>query len=130
MKRLIKANTDFNETVTDRLYRNVNMSKWEQEDLDLHKSIDWEARNYEDYPVPEDSFEGDVVRYSIDEPEQHKNVKFIKYLRSNPIYPPYYKPETRPFSDVVGPMYDGDNVGKYGVHNRYETQELYNKLSM
>ena len=104
---------------------------WTEEDIKLHKSIDWKARNYEEYPVKDDSFTSEVVLYGYDEP-QYKKVKFIKYLRANPIYPPYYAPENRKPFDVrgyVGPMYDGNTHGNYKIHDRYETQEMYDILT-
>lgn len=107
--------------------------KWSPEDIELHKSIDWSARNYEEYPVPEDSFMS--MAFIIgDDKQPDKKVKMIKYIRSNPIYPPYYAPETEPFKGVVGPMFDGrthksDNGMVYNVHDRYETQDVYDMLS-
>lgn len=100
---------------------------WTEEDINLHKSIDWKSRNYEEYPVTTDSFQGHAVVYGLPEPIT-KNVTMIKYLRPNPIFPPYYAPKENPFkeySNVVGPMYDGRKHGSYQIHNRYETQELY-----
>ena len=56
-----------------------------------------------------------------------------KFLRSNPIFPPYYAAVMeKPFGmDVsyVGPMYDGHYYDHYDIHDRYETQEVYNMLS-
>ena len=107
--------------------------KWSQQDIELHKSINWESRNYEEYPVPEDSFMGRVFFYG-DDTQPNKIVKMIKYLRANPIYPPYYAPEKAPFEGVIGPMYDGrthqSKTGvRYDVHDRYETQDVYDRLS-
>lgn len=124
MKRVIKSSLSFG------IYDNVNMSEWLPKDLELHKSIDWKARNYKDYPVPDDSFDFEAIKYSKDAEPEYKDTKFIKYLRSNPIYPPYYAPEDKNlFDNAVGPMYDGDKTGPYKIHNRYETQELYDILS-
>ena len=78
-----------------------------------------------DYPVPEDSFEYDAVAYGLPGGEQVKKVKFIKYLRSNPIFPPYYAPEKKVFDHTVGPMYERHKKGKYKIHNRYDTAEVY-----
>lgn len=104
---------------------------WTEEDIKLHKSIDWRSRNWEDYPVPEDSFISKAVCY-MDDGRYENRVKFVKYLRSNPIFPPYYRPETNPFPElkgVVGPMYDGNKHDGYGVHDRYESQDMYDMLS-
>ena len=103
---------------------------WTEEDINLHKSIDWKSRNYMDFPVTTDSFVGEAILYGEGK-DKLKNVKMIKYLVSNPFYPPYYAPKENPFkeySNVVGPMYDGRKHGSYEIHNRYETQELYDTL--
>lgn len=104
---------------------------WTEEDIELHKSIDWKARNYEEYDAG-DSVTMEVVLYGLDEPEYAK-VEMHKFLRSNPIYPPYYRPVMeKPFGmDIayVGPMYDGNDYNNYQVHDRYETQETYDMLS-
>lgn len=103
---------------------------WAEEDINLHKSIDWKSRNYMDFPVTTDSFVGEAILYGEGK-DKLKNVKMIKYLVANPVYPPYYAPEENPFkeySNVVGPMYDGRKHGSYQIHNRYETQELYDTL--
>lgn len=104
---------------------------WTDEDIELHKSIDWAARDYKDYPVEDDmAFRGVVICYGAEPGKEKEIAKFIKYLRSNPIYPPYYAPETEPFDfPCVGPMYDGDRMAGYDIHNRYETQEIYDALS-
>lgn len=103
---------------------------WAEEDINLHKSIDWESRNYMDFPVTKDSFVGEAILYGEGK-DKLKNVKMIKYLVANPVYPPYYAPKENPFkeySNVVGPMYDGKKHGSYQIHNRYETQELYDTI--
>ena len=107
---------------------------WTEEDIELHKSIDWTGRNYEKYPVEEDSFMHNAVLYGVHGGPIRKEVKFIKYIRSNPIYPPYYGPvDRKPFDGVtvgyVGPMYDGHKHKTYDVHDRFETQETYDMLS-
>lgn len=106
---------------------------WTEEDIELHKSIDWKARNWMEYPVEGDSFVGEVVLYGYDDPV-YEDVEFIKYIRPNPIYPPYYAPvDKRPFKDYsgyVGPMYDGNHHGTYDIHDRFESQAVYDMLSM
>ena len=107
---------------------------WTDEDIELHKSIDWEGRNWEEYPVEDDSFEGYAILYGYANSPVYEEVKFIKYIRSNPIYPPYYAPvDKRPFkryTGYVGPMYDGHQHKTYKVHDRFESQEVYDILSM
>lgn len=103
---------------------------WTEEDINLHKSIDWKSRNYMDFPVTTDSFVGEAILYGEGK-DKLKNVKMIKYLVANPLYPPYYAPKENPFKEydnVVGPIYDGRKRGSYQIHNRYETQELYDTL--
>ena len=58
-----------------------------------------------------------------------KEVTMCKYFRANPIYPPYYAAVEKPFDNCVGPMYDGHKAGKVDIHDRYETQEVYDLLS-
>lgn len=101
---------------------------WSQEDIDLHKSIDWRARNYEEYPVMDDTVDGIATAYT-DEGTKRAPVTFVKHIRPNPIYPPYYKSIDEPFDGVVGPMYDGNSHGKYDIHDRYESQGVYDMLS-
>lgn len=101
---------------------------WTDEDIAKHKEIDWQERNYHDYPIPEDSFTGEAIAHT-DNGTKRARVKFIKYLRSNPIFPPYYAPENNPFTDVVGPMYNGNKHGSYGIHDMYESQDIYDTQS-
>ena len=104
--------------------------EWEPEDIELHKNTDWAGRNYMELPVPEDNFEHEVVAYGLPGGTQRKKVKFIKYIRPNEIFPPYYAPEVDAFDGTVGVMYDGAGKrGKYDIHNRYETQDVYDALS-
>ncbi len=101
---------------------------WTDEDIAKHKEIDWQERNYHDYPIPEDSFTGEAIAHT-DNGTKRARVKFIKYIRSNPIFPPYYAPENNPFTDVVGPMYNGNKHGSYGIHDMYESQDIYDTQS-
>ena len=100
---------------------------WSDDDIELHKSINWKDRNYEDYDAG-DSYIGVATLYGDGEPQESK-VEFHKFIRSNPIFPPYYAPINKPFEHGVGPMFDGNTHGRYDVHDRYETQELYDTLS-
>lgn len=111
--------------------------EWSEEDIELWKSIDWKARNYEEYPV-EDEFDsfisGDVTIYGIDDHGIDIPCTFQKVIRANPIYPPYYRvlpedldaiKEDYPDYALVGPSYDGNKYNGYQVHDRVDTQELY-----
>jgi len=117
--------------------------KWSDEEKALWESIDWEEwwnagnRGF-DYPIPEDTFEGVVYAYGIGATGmERRRVKMIKYIRSNDIYPPYYAPsnddvEFQKFvrdNHLLGPMYDGQQHNGYDIHNRYETQEVYDMMS-
>lgn len=107
---------------------------WSQLDKDLWRYIDWAARDYKDYPI-DDVIHRKAYFYGNNQSEE-RFIDFIRVIRSNPIYPPYYKPvmtyELQKFiedGNYVGPMYDGRAEGNYDIHDRYETQELYDMLS-
>ena len=130
MKRYIKS-----------AYEPTFKGTWSEEDIELWKSIDWKARNYEEYPV-EDEFDsfitGNVTVYGIENHGILIPCTFQKVLRANPIYPPYYRvlPEDLdairddyPDYALVGPMYDGNKHDGYKVHDRLETQEVYDVLT-
>lgn len=111
---------------------------WSQEDIDLWEQIDWKARNYEAYPVESDSFRGHIVLYGVFDNPVYIPCKFQKYIRSNPIYAPYYGPVDPYFAlqdyiddgyKIIDPMYDGRKHNGYQIHDRCETQELYDSLS-
>ena len=70
---------------------------WTEEDIELHKSIDWKARNYEEYDAG-DSVTMEVVLYGLDEPEyakveMHKFLIFVHHLikKFRHKYQIYYK---------------------------------------
>lgn len=109
--------------------------RWTEEEKELWKSIDWQARNYEDYIVEDDTFDGEVVVYGLGDPV-YLPTTFVKHIWANPIYAPCYDPVDEDFvrdefpnDSIVGPMSDGNKHNGYLVHDRYETQELYNILS-
>ena len=101
---------------------------WTDEDIELHKSIDWKGRNFKEYEVADDAFTGKVHVYGRDKEDDNDYI-FHKFLRPNPIYPPYYKAVNFDKSGLLGPMYDGNHHGTYKVHDRYETQAVYDMLS-
>lgn len=114
--------------------------QWSEDEIALWKDIDWQARNFNEYPIEDDKISADIhiygVSYSEIPPAAWRKIEFVKCLRANPIYPPYYKPilptEVQEFlrdTSCVGPMFDGDSYNGYDIHNRYETQSLYNMLS-
>ena len=101
---------------------------WEQQHIDLHKSINWEERDYKDYDTGT-AIKANAYLYDIGKEKEIPDVDMHLYLRANPIYPPYYKAEINPFHTGVGPMFDGDKEGVYDIHNRYESAKLYDLLS-
>ena len=111
---------------------------WSEEDKDLYKSIDWKARNYEEYPVEDDTFTGSIIYYTNNGPVTNNGVTFVKVIRPNSIYPPYYRPDdldlyAHPMNidkTFIGPMYDGNQHNGYDVHDRYESQEMYDALTI
>lgn len=115
----------FEQLSEDKLFA-YNPELWEPEDIELHKSIDWGARNYEKYRL--DDF---IIHkaYIVGRDEEPKEIKFYKTLRPNPIYPPYYKAEEIPFENTTGGMFNGEKHGKYNIHNRFETWRAYKYLS-
>lgn len=124
------------ESLTEDLTK-YDPKEWSDEDVELHKSIDWKARNYEDYDTGE-SITKTIYLYGVPGyGDITKEVEMHKFLRANPIYSPYYRPiEDKPFDDMdetegisyVGPMYDGNKEGIYDIHDRYETQKLYDLM--
>lgn len=110
-------------------------AKWEPEDIELHKSIDWKERNWEDFPVEGDTIETEVILYSLHKSPRARMVTAQKYLRANPIYSPYYEAKEVPFKDedeggVVGGMFDGNKHNKTMIMDRYETANLNYYLSI
>lgn len=103
---------------------------WDQEDIDLHKATDWKARNYEELPVEGTEFTHDVDFYDDDGHKVIKDVEFIKYLRPNGIYAPYYGPKDKSVIPGVGTMYDGHkHTDGIDIHDRTESQGVYDTLS-
>ena len=51
---------------------------WNADDIELHKSIDWGSRNYAEYPVPEDNFNGKAYVYgTLESPITAKEIKTV-----------------------------------------------------
>lgn len=126
-------------------YTQYAPNAWKPEDIELHQSIDWKSRNYEEYPVDGEIIHAPCYVYGLAETTiRVPNCEFQLMIRPNPIFPPYYAPvdpeqvmreacrrvdiDYRD-AQIVGPFGDGTKHGKYGVHDRFETQELYDVLS-
>lgn len=110
---------------------------WSDKDKELWMSIDWKARNYEDYPVEDqqDPINGLGHFYTMDG-SFTRPVRFVKYLRANSIYQPYYGPiydsellEFMRLGHFCYPMYDGRKEGPYNIHDRFESGEVADLLS-
>lgn len=122
MKKYIKSSSTWQD-----------FDNWLQEDVDLWHTVDWKARNYEPFPVEGDTFEGTAVIYGLPGGEKTIPVTFQKYLRSNPIFCPYYAPintdEIVRKYHVVRPCYDGNEEDEYPIMDRFDTPDLYDMLS-
>lgn len=119
------SENELEESYQDEWYKD-----WDESDIELHKSIDWKDRNYRDYPVEGTEFIHDVDFYGDDGHKKLKDVEFVKYLRANGIFPPYYGPKDRDAIPGVGTMYDGHKHSDgYGIHDRTESQSIYDMLS-
>ena len=109
---------------------------WSEKEKEIWEKTNWQERDYKELPVEEDTFLGSGYFYS-NEGVKQVTMEFVKYIRPNPIYPPYYGPiynnEIIEYIQEGGyiktPMYDGRQEGNYDIHDRFETQELYNRLS-
>lgn len=117
---------------------------WNREDIEIYNSIDWAERDYEPFRVDDDTILETAYVYGLSGRNTNYPLtiptRFVKFIRANPIYPPYYAPadETKveriihlndPNASVVGPMFDGKYHNGNMVMTRYETEELYNVLS-
>lgn len=110
-------------------------SSWSEDDITTWKSIDWDSVKFgKDYRA-DDTFQGNITIYGLPS-AQRRPVTFVKCFRRNPLYPPYYAPiipeDLKQFlreNHCVGPMFDGNTHNGYDIHDRYETQTLYNQLS-
>lgn len=113
----------------------MEFEDWNERDQQLYNETDWKARNYEELPVEKDIIDTYIIVYGVNPPLSMKCQAQLM-IRPNSIYPPYYKPiltseMNRKLHEIhaVGPMFDGESRGKYDIHNRYETQELYDMMS-
>ena len=121
---------DMKESLNEDLKEYDPEEGWTEEDIELHKSIDWKARNYEDYEVAEDSFKGKIHCVGANEDDENEYT-FHKFIRPNALFAPYYKAVDfdNGSKGLLSPMYDGRKHNGYLVMDRYETQEVYDMLS-
>ena len=108
---------------------------WSDRDKDIWQKTDWRSRDYNELPVEEETFEGIGYFYGVNGNETRK-MTFIKYIRPNPIYPPYYGPvytsdllEFMKKGHYCYPMYDGNDEGHYEIHDRFEDSNTADILS-
>ena len=79
---------------------------WSETDKEIWQNTDWKARNYEELPVGDEIVRPAYFYEKGKEPIQ-KPFIFVKYIRANPIYPPYYGPVmTRELIDFTNHKYD------------------------
>jgi len=109
---------------------------WTDRDKEIWQNTDWAARNYEELPVEEDEiFEADGYFYNM-KGVITKKIRFVKYIRPNPIFSPYYGPiynaellEFMRNGSYCYPSYDGRTFGQYDIHDRFDCGELADILS-
>ena len=109
---------------------------WSDRERKIWKEIDWKTRNYEELPIEDDTFEG-IGYFFTKASKEEKKITFVKYIRPNPIYPPYYGSvytaellEFMKNGSYCYPCYDGRDEGHYSIHDRFDTGELADKLSI
>ena len=120
------------------LYNKIYVPKfeghWSEDDKILWDSIDWKARDYKEYPVEDDTIEGKITIYGEGAPIQLP-ATFHKVIHANPIYDPDYVPaqseakRKEMLHKYAGPMYDGHTYKGYRIHDRYDTYEMYDRMS-
>lgn len=110
---------------------------WSDKDKEIWQQTDWKSRNYDELPVEDmqDPING-IGYFYTPKGSFTKPVRFIKYIRANPIYPPYFGPiydteliEFMKQNNFCYPMYDGRKEGPYDIHDRFETSEISDRLS-
>lgn len=107
---------------------------WSDDEIELWKSIDWKARDFKEYPVEDDRIDGEITIYGEGSPRKLP-ATFHKVIYANPVFDPDYVPaqpedkRKEMLHRYAGPMYDGHMHDGYRIHDRYETYELYDRLS-
>ena len=108
---------------------------WSTKEKELWLKTDWKKRNYEELMIEDDQFEDLAYFYDFNS-KIEKRIIFVKYIRPNPVFSPYYGPlytsELKEFmkeGSYCIPSYDGHMKGQYKVHNRFDSNELSDRLS-
>ena len=116
---------------------------WSALDKELWAKTDWKARDYKDLPVEDTITKRQAYFYSMNDKTHKANaaekllvIDFQKYIRSNPIYSPYYGPvytsELLTYMNdnaYCYPSFNGDTEDGYPVHDRFESAEIADILS-
>lgn len=104
---------------------------WSERDKALWKSIDWKARNYEEFPVEDEAIFEETGYFYSKQGKITKKIKFIKYIRPNQLFDPYYGPiydaELLAFmkqGHYCYPCFDGRKVGPYKVMDRFDAEDI------
>ena len=110
---------------------------WSDKDKEIWENTDWKARDYKDLPVDDiaDPING-LGHFYTTNGSLTKPIIFIKYIRANPIFPPYYGPlydseliEFMYNNNFCYPCYDGRKEGPYNIHDRFESSDVADALS-
>lgn len=108
---------------------------WTDRDKEIWKNTDWLKRNYEDLIIEEDNYEGIGYMYRYNYPSLSIKVTFVKYIRSNPNFPPYYGPaydsnlkQLMKEAHLCKPYYDGRTHEGYNIHDRFDDTDLTGML--
>lgn len=138
MKKYIRSSYTFDP------WKNADLSKWSDEEIEIYNNTDWQARNYESLYVYEDSFEGNLYIYGLPGGQIVERVTFVKEIYPNTIYSPkyvvpdwYQSPIYKKYKNkgyaILSPSVESTRHQKdgilYKVADRSETQELYDMLS-
>lgn len=125
-------------------WKNADLSKWSDADIDLWNRIQWKDRNYTPVCDFDDQITGYATVYGVEGGPQREKARFVKEFSANTIYPPHYTIHEDDWADIydkykamgydiLHPMYDGTDTVKdgvtYMVMDRIETQALYDMLS-
>lgn len=107
-----------------------NKEEWTNYLIELHQSINWAERGYLPYQVENTEIRMPCTLISENGAVATVYATFVLELSANPIYAPkYVTKEFEPFKGYLSGMYDGHKVGKYMVMDRFETQEVYDRMS-
>ena len=61
-------------------WKYADVDRWEESDMDSYNSIDWKARDYEEYPVEDDRFTDRVFIYGLGPKPISEVVEFVSKI--------------------------------------------------